>query len=193
MKSVAAGMFIALAAIIYLAVAPSNIFLGTFLFSMGLLTILIYKFNLFTGKAGKLSTGDISGIELGKIWIGNFVGVIFISLLAINWMPFTIAQQATQIAIARMSANPVELLIGGIFCGMLMYIATAADTPLWAVFLYIMGFICAGFYHCIADMAYFCLAQRIEIGLMIKSLCSVTLGNLLGCNIIPILTKYINV
>lgn len=192
MKSIAAGMLIALAALIYLVVSSLNVFAGAFLFALGLLTILIYKFDLFTGKAGKLSTGEISAGQLGKIWIGNFVGVGIVSLLAINWMSLETAQKATQIAMARMSANPMELLVGGIFCGMLMYIATAIDTPLWIVFMYVMAFICAGFYHCIADMAYFCFAQQVEIESAVMPLCSVTIGNIIGCNIIPLMSKYVS-
>jgi len=47
-KSILAGMAIALGCWMYLA-AP-NAVVGAFLFSCGLLTVRLYKLNLFTGK-----------------------------------------------------------------------------------------------------------------------------------------------
>ena len=55
--SILAGMMIGLGAIVYLSVGEIA---GAFMFSLGLLTILHYKFALFTGKAGGLTTGAIS-------------------------------------------------------------------------------------------------------------------------------------
>lgn len=51
-KSIMAGFMITLAAAIYLTVSGA---LGAFMFAIGLLTILIFQFNLFTGKAGLLA------------------------------------------------------------------------------------------------------------------------------------------
>ena len=51
-RSILAGLTIALAAGIYLVVGGP---LGAFMFSLGLLTILHFQFYLFTGKAGLLA------------------------------------------------------------------------------------------------------------------------------------------
>lgn len=51
-KSIMAGFMIALAAAIYITVGGV---VGAFMFSLGLLTILYFQFNLFTGKAGLLA------------------------------------------------------------------------------------------------------------------------------------------
>jgi formate/nitrite transporter FocA (FNT family) len=76
--SILAGMMIGLGAIIYLSVGETA---GAFMFSLGLLTILHFKFSLFTGKAGKLSTKAISVTELGIIYVGNAFGTGLMGLI----------------------------------------------------------------------------------------------------------------
>lgn len=53
MLSILAGMMIAIGGIINLSIGGIA---GALLFSMGLLTILTLRFELFTGKAGLLAT-----------------------------------------------------------------------------------------------------------------------------------------
>lgn len=60
-----AGILIAVSAIVYLKIGG---IVGAFLFSIGLLTILHFKLRLFTGKAGLLSKGRITPIELISIY-----------------------------------------------------------------------------------------------------------------------------
>ena len=60
-----AGILIAVSAIVYLKIGGV---VGAFLFSIGLLTILHFKLGLFTGKAGLLSKGRITPIELISIY-----------------------------------------------------------------------------------------------------------------------------
>jgi len=48
--SIAAGFCIGIGGIVFLA--QSNKFAGAFLFAVGLLTILVFRFNLFTGMVG---------------------------------------------------------------------------------------------------------------------------------------------
>lgn len=52
MVSILAGMLITLGAILYLTIG--NV-VGAIMFSLGLLTILYFKLELFTGKAGLLA------------------------------------------------------------------------------------------------------------------------------------------
>lgn len=72
-------------------------------------------------------------------------------------------------------------------CGMLMYMAVSAKgllKPLY-ISMCVMAFICGGFYHCVADMFYTlggALTWRQYVNIIF-----VTLGNLIGCNIVPLL------
>ena len=77
--SILAGFLICLSALINLASGGGLI--GAFLFSTGLLTILHFKLNLFTGKAGLFFDNKITDVELIKIWIGNFIGCAFCACL----------------------------------------------------------------------------------------------------------------
>lgn len=53
-KSIYAGFMIGIGGIIYLSL--DNPIIAAFLFSFGLLTIIIQQFNLFTGKIGFVKT-----------------------------------------------------------------------------------------------------------------------------------------
>ena len=81
LKSIMAGFVITLAAAIYLTISGA---LGAFMFSLGLLTILFFQFNLFTGKAGLLAQKEIKPISLLTIWCGNLIGCIFCALMLLS-------------------------------------------------------------------------------------------------------------
>lgn len=84
------------------------------------------------------------------------------------------------------------MLILGIFCGLLMFIASdgfkTIENPVGkiaAVFLPVMVFILSGFEHCIADMFYFSLASDFTIQSMF-ALLVISLGNTIGGILIPL-------
>lgn len=81
MLSIIAGLLVALGGIMYLQIGGP---IGAFLFSIGLLTILHYKCELFTGKAGLLASRAIKPIKLFGIYCGNFVGCFLMSLTRIG-------------------------------------------------------------------------------------------------------------
>ena len=70
-ESIIAGLLIALGGTMYLAIGGV---VGAIMFSLGLLTILHFKYHLFTGKAGLLLTNEIHPYDLGIIWCGNLLG-----------------------------------------------------------------------------------------------------------------------
>ena len=76
--SILAGLMIAVGGVINLSVGGA---LGAFMFSLGLLTVLIFKFELFTGKAGLLATNEMKIGKLSEIWIGNFIGTAIVAIL----------------------------------------------------------------------------------------------------------------
>ena len=60
-ESILAGLMIAIGAALFLILSGP---LGAFFFSIGLLTILYFKFSLFTGKAGLLGSREIKPWKL---------------------------------------------------------------------------------------------------------------------------------
>ena len=73
--AVLAGMCIGLGGSDFLALAPTNRVLGAFLFTVGLFTICIFGFALFTGRVCALFDNKPSYLlTLAVIWAGNLVG-----------------------------------------------------------------------------------------------------------------------
>lgn len=185
MLSIVAGMMIAIGGTIFLTLSGLE---GALLFSMGLLTILCLKLELFTGKAGLLVTREITPGKLLEIWIGNFLGSWIIAfLLIMTPRGVELANKASEIVAIRLASSFFVNLIYGIMCGMLMFMAVKTwqitnGSPLYAM-MPVGIFIMCGFNHCIADMFY------LHMGCMdildYRVLIPTTIGNLIGCNIIP--------
>ncbi|MBO7211000.1 MAG: formate/nitrite transporter family protein [Methanobrevibacter sp.] len=185
MLSIVAGMMIAIGGIIYLTLSGLE---GALLFSMGLLTILCLKLELFTGKAGLLATKEITPGKLLEIWIGNFIGTLGMALmLLLTPRGIELSNKAMEIVAVRLANGFFVNLIYGIFCGMLMFMAVKTwqftnGNPFYAM-MPVGIFIVCGFNHCVADMFY------LHMGCLHFSdywvLIPTTIGNLIGCNIIP--------
>lgn len=190
-KSILAGLMISVGCVSFLSV--DNKIAGTFLFSLGLYTIIILKFDLFTGKVGYLSTNRTLAYlkYLGMVWLGNLIGTVT-GAAVIAATRLTI--DTSKLVAVKYADSLPSLLILGVFCGMLMFIAVEGykrtTNPLIVV-LPVMGFILCGFEHCIADMFYFAfnIIKEIvtgnfggiaELGSTLLRLAVITLGNLIG-------------
>lgn len=188
-QAVAAGFCIGVGGTVYLMC--SSKLLGAFLFAIGLLTILLFKFKLFTGMTGYILENKPSYlIELVITWFGNLGGTYLVAWL-ISKTRLTFSLDFVEIKLAD---TWYSLLILGIFCGLLMFIgiscfkycAGKTDNIFALVMpvLCVAVFILAGFEHCIADMFYFALSGKLAEGL--PSLLIITAGNILGGILIPI-------
>lgn len=186
--SILAGIFISIGCIIYLTIGGVA---GALLFSVGLLSVLHFNAALFTGKAGGLATSAITPIKLATIWCGNFIGCALV-VAAIFFLPLgqTLALPATIIAVNRINNLWITNIILGIICGILMYSAVAQKG--YVASMCVATFILAGTNHCVADMFYLilaCAGDPIIIPAALFTLLCTTAGNIIGCNIIPLLTK----
>lgn len=195
--AIAAGFCIGIGGIVFLM--QDSKFAGAFLFAIGLLTILVFKFNLFTGMIGYLTE------NLGKknwlylltvaiVWVGNFIGTALAALLAkATRLADGIVAKCDVMVATKLADNWYSLVILGVFCGILMFIAVDTYKKniekkdflcVVATFMGVMVFILAGFEHSIADMFYFTLSGRVLESL--GALALITLGNAIGGNIIPL-------
>lgn len=168
-KSIIAGIAIALGGWIYLS--TSNPIIGAGLFACGLLAVRIYGLNLFTGKIQYMITKEYKWYDYLIFLIGNFIGVMVVAAYSI----LLVNEAALPIATAKAAQSIWIALIKGIGCGALMSLATYKDSPLWMCIPCVMGFILAGFNHCIADAYYFCCA-----GIISWSFIMTIIGNILG-------------
>lgn len=189
-----AGLCIGVGVSVYLNM--ENKIVGSFLFSVGLLSILIFGMNLFTGKVGYIVRNKpVYCLEVIITWFGNFTGTfIAATVLKMTRNSQHLIEVCTPIAEAKLVDSLSSLFILGIFCGMLMFIAVECYKrcqaekkefmgSLMAIFIVVV-FIQCGFEHCIADMFYFALSGRLMEAL--PALLVITLGNMVGGNLINI-------
>ena len=161
-RSILAGVMIGLAGTVNLSV--DNKFIGAFLFSFGLITILAQNLNLYTGKIGTINI-SCEWFMLPVIIFGNFIGTNIIA-----WgMKFTrfgevLNQSAYAIVQNKLADNCFSILLLSIGCGIMMYLAVKGwteNTNSWLiVILPVMIFILSGFEHSIANMFYFAMANE---------------------------------
>lgn len=154
LKSLLSGVLIAFGCISYITI--ENHVLGAFIFSLGLLTVILQKALLYTGKVGYL--------EFSVKHIGGFILPILVLNLVAIWLTCWAFAGFSGIALdtsALIAAKQTELwhqaLLRSIGCGAMMYIAVEGfkryRNPLCVV-LPVMCFILCGFEHCIADFGY---------------------------------------
>ena len=187
--STLAGMMIAIGGTVFLSVGDVA---GALFFSMGLLSILIFKLELFTGKAGLLATNEIKIGKLVQIWCGNFIGTLTVAfgLLFVPSGP-KLSNVAADIIQIRIENGFTANLIYGIGCGILMYIAVKAwslmsNNPVYAM-MPVAIFILCGFTHCVADMFYLHMGAMNYSDYLI--LIPTTIGNIIGTNVLPVTIK----
>ena len=198
--SSAAGFCIGIGGIVFLM--QESKFAGAFLFAVGLLTILIFRLNLFTGMVGYLTENLLAKkwgylLTLVFVWIGNFAGTAAAAgLVGLTRLKMGIKIKCDALVSVKLADDWYSLLILGIFCGILMFIAVDTYKKkigekdflcCIAVFMGVMVFILAGFEHSIADMFYFCLSGKVIDALGALGL--ITLGNAIGGNLIPVVQK----
>ena len=181
-----AGVMVSIGGAVLLSV--DNRYAGAVLFCIALLAICYFGFNLYTGKVGFLwNTHDADALSMAFLGLaGNFLGT-----LLMGWLLSAALPQLRDAALAacekRLTQLPMQTLLRGFFCGVLMYTAVwiyrEKKTALGILFC-IPVFILAGFEHSIADMFYFSLAGLFNARVL-AFLLLVVLGNSLGGMFIP--------
>lgn len=147
-KSIFAGFCIGIGAYLYLQVGGV---IGSFLFSIGLLSILLLNYKLYTGFIGYVETyGDL--LTAVKILVGNVIGCCIV--------PFR-HEKAIELVINKAS-TPLHLIFGkAVLCGILIYIAVEAwkSKREWITALAVASFILCGAEHSIADVCYLVISD----------------------------------
>jgi len=184
-KSLFAGIAIGVGG--YLFLSCSNAILGSILFSAGLLSVCIFKCNLFTGKSGLISdTQDLRRLVL-VLLLNVFAAFVF--GLTSRILNPSIADAADGILIARMNTDYLPYIIKSIITGFLMTLAIESESKPNAnhlvLILCVVGFISAGCLHCIADSFYYGAGTRFyeNSGSLLLRLLVVILFNFVGCNL----------
>jgi len=177
MKSVYAGIVIGLGGVVYLSV--DNKIIGSFLFSIGLYSVLVFGFNLFTGKVC-MKKNFLKPDVLLLVLLGNFVGTMIVGIFSNSKV-----KETAHVLMVNKYDKPVgRLLVDGILCGICIAIAVygyqraEGAGKYLAVILGVMVFICAGTEHVVADM-YYAVAAGMNLRALLVILV-VMIGNTIG-------------
>ncbi len=194
-SAILAGVLVGMAGVAYLS--QSNTVIGSFLFAIGLYTIVAFQLQLFTGKIGYTPfQKPIYIIELVITWCGNLIGTGLTALMVRNSRIYEgLAARVADIAEVKLGDGFLSIFLLAVFCGMLMFIAVdcyknmeGSMLRFIAIFVPVMVFILSGFEHVVANMYYFSLAGVWSY----HCVCSVlimTIGNSVGGMLIPLYLK----
>ena len=185
-KSILAGMLIGCGCLAYVVI--ENKYIGSFLFSLGLLTIIIKEYNLYTGKVGNWIPKDT--LKLLVMFLLNAFGTALVAYL----FTFTRANidAIYPLVEAKVNDNLLSIFILACGCGAMMHIAcfnfAVKNHPLYVI-MPIMFFILCGFEHCVANAGFFAMAKTpLTLDLIIKIPVMVVgnaIGSLIFARLIP--------
>lgn len=182
-SAILAGVCIGIAGFVFLAIGGV---VGAVIFAFGLLTVVNYKFKLYTGTAGFFVKG-----EFGRLWIillANIIGCLLVALLA-RVSPMPLQEKAQGILEARLATGWWKCGLLAIGCGFIMTTAVKfAREGRWLPLLFgVPLFILCGFPHCIADAFYYLTVPfgflGENFGPVLLLYVSIVAGNFVGCNL----------
>lgn len=195
--SILSGLMIAVGGTIYLScIAKGWTPFGAVLFAAGLYTICVYGFNLYTGKVGYIACHfkDVNYIGLViLILVFNLITTYLLGIVCAYAFP-AIVEPAKKIYETKLAAPLLRLLITGIFCGLLMFLAvdTWKKGSPFGCFIYIPVFIISGFDHSIANSFYNGVANGFADAFTMQNalvVITVVIGNAIGGMLVPMMTR----
>lgn len=196
LKSIAAGIMIAIGGAVFLA--QKNPLVGALFFTVGLFTIVEFGLLLFTGKACYILQCDTVARErLPLIWIGNLLGTGLVSvLLRVTRNGAAMVERATSMVSVKLGDSLLSLFVLGCLCNLLIYIAVEGYNKsrydlgrYLALFFGVVVFILSGYEHSIADMFYFWMGNG-WTGQGILAILAITAGNVVGGAFLPTIRRW---
>jgi formate/nitrite transporter FocA (FNT family) len=141
--------------------------LGALLFSIGILIILVFQMNLFTGMVARIPSMGVKNYwKLAVCFLGNALGIGLVALIArYSFLGDSVAAQAQSLISAKIGdpAWGIKSFCSAVLCGLLITfcIRAASAAPkknisatVGALFPIIVFAFC-GFDHSVANMLYF--------------------------------------
>lgn len=183
-KGIWAGIMIAIGCIVYLN-APNRI-VGAVLFSIGLITIMMFDFKLYTGVVGFANNlGAL--LYSATLLIPNGIGAMLCFFFPTNG--------ADELWAGKMSQEWYEAVIRGFVCGVIIFtcvVAYKAQKQPFNFFVTAVGipaFILCGAEHSIADLGFMFAAKAVTWD-SISFILLVALGNWLGALLVRLGVMY---
>lgn len=192
--AILAGVSISIGAVAYLSC--ENVVVGAIFFCVGLFMVLVFNFNLYTGKLCYVFNNErFYSLKLLIIFVGNFVGTNLVGFLLSLTRLDSLSTRCKTIVDAKLNDSLLSLFILAIFCNILIYVAVEGFksenvlTKYLSLFFGVSVFVLCGFEHSVADMFYFAFA-KVYSGKMFLSLFIIALGNFVGGTLIELLKNF---
>lgn len=170
-----AGIMIGLGGLANLS-CEDNRYMGAFLFSFGLISVIMLKAKLFTGKVGfARDSSDI--INLVFMCFMNFLGAFVIGVLSGDKSPM-----ATYIIERKLANGTWHWLSYSVICGILIHLAVEMykrKNSLLTIILPVMIFVLTGSEHCVANAYYIACSRYCGTKSMVFILICI-IGNSIG-------------
>ncbi len=188
--SLMAGVAISCGCVCFLSIGGVA---GAVLFTFGLLTVVHYRFPLYTGTAGFVA----SSRELAKlvlILVGNIVGCLLCARGVAMARP-ELSDVAQSLLEARLSRSLAASFVLAIGCGFIMTTAVcfARQGKFLPLLFGVPCFIMCGFLHSIADACYYLFCPWSFLAgscwAVTKLYLTIVLGNFVGCNLYRLAVK----
>lgn len=189
------------AAVLYPTFPQFGKLIGALLFPTAIILIVFVGGELFTGNNMTMAIGSfdkkVSWLGTLRVWlfsyIGNFIGSFILAFLFVKSgsSASVLTDYYNEIIMPKLELDPIQMLLRGILCNFMVCLAVfigfrmqTESGKLVLMFMVITAFVISGFEHSIANMgiytiAYFLLG-KLPMGLVVKSMFFVTLGNILG-------------
>ncbi len=192
--------------------SSDNRYIGAFLFSLGLFTIVQFRYGLFTGKVGYIVNREPAYIlevlvTLAANGIGTFISAMLLRqtrffTTVVSGMEQTIEERVTAAVDGKIHDDPLSIFVLAAFCGMLMFTAVEINRQcrakgnfvgaLFGIVFPVVVFIICGFNHCIADMFYYFFCGCPDVPAAVIYFILAILGNAAGGMFIPLMKKLSN-
>lgn len=170
-RSILAALLICLGGAIYLAC--ENKIVGSCLFSIGLISVIVLQADLFTGKIGYLNKNN--WLQIIIILLVNLLTAFLLGML------YQAVYGAQDLYLIKLEKPSYQIFLDSIICGILIYLAVEIYKRIKniiPVIICVMSFILCGAEHSIADMFYFGASSMSWYGFGIIWL--IVLGNAIG-------------
>lgn len=174
--------------------------IGSVMFSLGILAIVMFEMKLFTGLISYMpEMGAKNWWRLPVCFIWNMIGVLFTAVLVrYSTLADKVVPQAKEIMPAKLNATLwyIKALSSSILCGFLITLSIGAvnyaprkglSTTVGVMFPIIVFAFC-GFDHSVANTLYFFFLGFSGKAVVYLLIC--VLGNILGGVILPILSLF---
>lgn len=173
-KTILAGFCISLGCMAFLC-SPDK-FIGSVLFSVGLLAVVVHKFSLFTGTVCSVKKSKEAVVDQLGILYGNIVGVM---IAAIVFRCSHIEVPVETLVATKLSAPYLAVFAKAILCNALICLAVdewKKQRSALMVILAVTVFVLCGFEHCVANVFYMLLAGNFSLGFFVANV----VGNACG-------------